>query len=421
MGRRRKPTIPLRQIEQIEMIATPEPSANAEYPLQVPSASGLDDPSLYYSRELSWLEFNDRVLEEAFDPNNPLLERLKFMAIFSSNLDEYFMIRVAAIKQQIAAEVHRRSNDGRLPEEQLAAISKRLHRSLDRFAHLLRDEILPALERAGIRIARYDELTPRHRDELHQHLRRARLPGADAACDRSSASLPVHLESLALARGRNGRSDAGGAGAASRTREGPAELAALHVRRRSRSGVRPARRRDRAQSRSALSRNGRARFVFVPRDARCRPRHPGRRSRRLAARDRIRVAQAPLRRTGPARSREGDAGGASAAIARGARTRRSRPLRNRRAAGDLRSLAARQPRGARPARPAVHALDSETVGRANRYLRGDSRGRHPLASPVRLVRSGHPILAAGRRRSPKCWRSNRRSIARREIRRRCKR
>jgi polyphosphate kinase len=150
------------------MIATPEPSANAEYPLQVPSSSGLDDPSLYYSRELSWLEFNDRVLEEAFDEKNPLLERLKFMAIFSANLDEYFMIRVAAIKQQIAAEVHRRSNDGRLPEEQLDVISERLRSSLARFAHLLRDEILPALERAGIRIVRYDDLDPAHRKELHR-------------------------------------------------------------------------------------------------------------------------------------------------------------------------------------------------------------------------------------------------------------
>ena len=80
----------------------------------------LDDPSLYYSRELSWLEFNDRVLEEAIDERNPLLERLKFMAIYLTNLDEYFMIRVAALKQQVEAEVHKRSNDGRLPAEFMA-------------------------------------------------------------------------------------------------------------------------------------------------------------------------------------------------------------------------------------------------------------------------------------------------------------
>ncbi len=126
----------------------------------------LDDPSLFYSRELSWLEFNDRVLEEAIDERNPLLERLKFMAIFSTNLDEYFMIRVAALKQQVAAEVHKRSNDGRLPAEQLAAISERLRPSLERFAALLRDDLMPALEREGIAIVKYADLSEERRTEL---------------------------------------------------------------------------------------------------------------------------------------------------------------------------------------------------------------------------------------------------------------
>ncbi len=73
-------------------------------PPAIPVAS-LDDPALYISRELSWLEFNDRVLEEGLDERNPLLERLKFVAIYGTNLDEFFMIRVAAIKQQIEAQV----------------------------------------------------------------------------------------------------------------------------------------------------------------------------------------------------------------------------------------------------------------------------------------------------------------------------
>ena len=128
----------------------------------------LDDPSLYYSRELSWLEFNDRVLEEAIDERNPLLERLKFMAIYSTNLDEYFMIRVAALKQQVDAEVHRRSNDGRLPAEQIGAIAKRLHVSLARFMDLLRRELLPALEREGIAIERYDALDEPRRAQLRK-------------------------------------------------------------------------------------------------------------------------------------------------------------------------------------------------------------------------------------------------------------
>jgi len=150
------------------MLVAPEPAQAGEFQLQPPPSPGLDDPSLYYSRELSWLEFNDRVLEEALDERNPLLERFKFMAIFSTNLDEYFMIRVAAIKQQIEAEVHKRSNDGRLPEEQLHAISSRLRGSLDRFARLLRDRLLPALEHAGIRIVRYDQLAETQRAELRR-------------------------------------------------------------------------------------------------------------------------------------------------------------------------------------------------------------------------------------------------------------
>jgi polyphosphate kinase len=132
----------------------PEPVA-IDRPAPAPR---LDDPSLYYSRELSWLAFNDRVLEEAFDERNPLLERLKFIAIFGTNLDEYFMIRVAALKQQVAAEVIKRSNDGRLPYEQLIAISARLRPSLERQIQVLRDHIFPELHAAGIRILRYDEV-----------------------------------------------------------------------------------------------------------------------------------------------------------------------------------------------------------------------------------------------------------------------
>ncbi len=118
----------------------------------------LDDPSLYISRELSWLEFNDRVLDEALDGRNPLMERVKFVAIYGTNLDEFFMIRVAAMKQQIEAQVVRRSEDGRAPTEHLAAISERLRASLPKQMRVLNDELLPALERSGIRIVRVSEL-----------------------------------------------------------------------------------------------------------------------------------------------------------------------------------------------------------------------------------------------------------------------
>jgi polyphosphate kinase len=118
----------------------------------------LDDPSLYINRETSWLEFNDRVLEEALDEGNPLLERMKFIAIYGTNLDEFFMIRIAGLMQQLAAEVHKRSDDGRTPEEQLDLVSHRLRRSLARMTDCLQNQLFPALEAHGIRILGFDQL-----------------------------------------------------------------------------------------------------------------------------------------------------------------------------------------------------------------------------------------------------------------------
>src|SRR5258706_3742546 len=91
----------------------------------VPEGVSLDDPVLYINRELSWLEFNRRVLEEARDPSVPLLERLKFLAIFSSNLDEFFMVRVGGLQQKVQAGIDRGSGGDRMPpSEQLARIGE---------------------------------------------------------------------------------------------------------------------------------------------------------------------------------------------------------------------------------------------------------------------------------------------------------
>jgi polyphosphate kinase len=142
-------------------------SSRVQAPLTVPPAP-LDDPSLYFSRELSWLAFNDRVLEEACDERNPLLERVKFVAIYGTNLDEYFMIRVAGLMQQLDADVHTRSVDGRLPAEQLRAISARLRPSLQRQQQLLREVLLPELNRNGIKILNYAQLSAAGRAELQR-------------------------------------------------------------------------------------------------------------------------------------------------------------------------------------------------------------------------------------------------------------
>ncbi len=145
-----------------------------------PVAPGGDDdlldPALYISRETSWLEFNDRVLEEALDEGNPLIERLKFIAIYGTNLDEFFMIRVAGLKQQIEAEVHRRSDDGLLPEEQLAAIAAHLQPSLDRMTRCLEHELFPSLERHGVCIVPYPSLDDAARASLTSYFRERIFP-----------------------------------------------------------------------------------------------------------------------------------------------------------------------------------------------------------------------------------------------------
>src|SRR5579862_9283581 len=149
------------------MLTQPERSETAVAPIS------LEDPSLYISRELSWVEFNDRVLEEALDAHNPLLERLKFVAIYGTNLDEFFMIRVAAIKQQIEAQVVRLSDDGRTPTEHLVAISEKLRASLPQQMRLLNEDLLPALEREGIRLLRVSELDEETQTALERRLENA--------------------------------------------------------------------------------------------------------------------------------------------------------------------------------------------------------------------------------------------------------
>jgi polyphosphate kinase len=118
------------------------------------------DPSLYINRELSWLEFNARVLHEAFDPRNRLLERLKFLAIFSTNLDEFYMVRVAGLRRQIAAGVQHVPPDGMTPSQQLAAIIERVADLVEQQRKCLYDVLLPELEQHGVRIVRIEELTP---------------------------------------------------------------------------------------------------------------------------------------------------------------------------------------------------------------------------------------------------------------------
>ncbi|MGN6393351.1 MAG: polyphosphate kinase 1 [Gemmatimonadales bacterium] len=113
-------------------------------------AADLRDPSLYLNRELSWLEFNRRVLHEALDARTPLLERLKFLGIFSSNLDEFFQVRVAGLKQQSAAGIVERTADGMTPEDQLSAISSIVREQVRQHRQCLMQDVLPALAAEGV-------------------------------------------------------------------------------------------------------------------------------------------------------------------------------------------------------------------------------------------------------------------------------
>lgn len=128
----------------------------------------LDQPSLYINRELSLLEFQRRVLEEAEDENNQLLERVKFLSIVSSNLDEFFMVRVSGLKKQIEAGVFTPSLDGLNPAEILAAVRKVVAQIMAQQRQLWRDRLMPKLREAGILILDYDQLSKRQKETLRR-------------------------------------------------------------------------------------------------------------------------------------------------------------------------------------------------------------------------------------------------------------
>jgi polyphosphate kinase len=131
-----------------------------------PPEDEFKDRSLYFNREVSWLAFNRRVLEEAQDTNWPLLERLKFLCIFHSNLDEFFMIRVSGLHDQLEASVTQRSADGLSPTEQLKAIGEIVRRDIELADRTLTEDILPKLAEHGIRILRWDAIDADRRKEL---------------------------------------------------------------------------------------------------------------------------------------------------------------------------------------------------------------------------------------------------------------
>ena len=162
--------------------------------------SDLGSPELYFNRELSWISFNERVLEEAEDQTNPLLERLKFCCIFSSNLDEFFMVRVAGLKHQLERGPTRLCNAGLSPEEQLARISRRVHRLARRQQSLLCEQLLPALREHEIRILGRVELNMEQQSYVERVFEREVFPVLTPIGVDSSHPFPLLLNlSLNLA------------------------------------------------------------------------------------------------------------------------------------------------------------------------------------------------------------------------------
>jgi polyphosphate kinase len=137
----------------------------------------LDDPSLYINRELSWLEFNRRVLEEARDPNVPLLERLKFLAIFESNLDEFFMVRVGGLQQKVQAGIAFGSGADKMPpHEQLERIGTVVKQMTAQAENLWAEELKPALEKEGVVFRALKDLSDAERKHLSGFFRREVFP-----------------------------------------------------------------------------------------------------------------------------------------------------------------------------------------------------------------------------------------------------
>jgi polyphosphate kinase len=140
-----------------------------DFPRRVESTDTNTKTRLFFNRELSLLEFHARVLEEALDERNPTLERLKFLAIFSANLDEFFMIRVSALKEEHEQGITTPSADGLTPQQQLEQTRERILGLVEKQSNCLRNDVLPQLKQAGIEIASYESLSRFEKQGLHEY------------------------------------------------------------------------------------------------------------------------------------------------------------------------------------------------------------------------------------------------------------
>ena len=167
---------------------------------QAPSADtqiNLDDPRLYINREVSWIQFNERVLEEALDRRHALLERVKFLAISASNLDEFFMIRVSALRRQLINGVLETPPDGMTSSEQVAAIRQEVIAQLARQSACWHQDLKPALQAVGIQILCYRDLKPKQRTLVDRYFARDIFPALTPLAFDPAHPFP-HISNLSL-------------------------------------------------------------------------------------------------------------------------------------------------------------------------------------------------------------------------------
>ena len=172
-------------------------TSEAAVPSLVQPEPDLGAAELFINRELSWLRFNERVLEEALSEENPLLERVGFLSIFASNVDEFFMIRVSGLRQQLGSGVLEAPPDGMTPSEQLAAIRQALLPLLERVDSCWRDDLTPKLRSAGVRVLGYEELKKRQRKLLRRHFEAEIFPVLTPLAFDPSHPFP-HISSLSI-------------------------------------------------------------------------------------------------------------------------------------------------------------------------------------------------------------------------------
>ena len=170
----------------------PEPATEARPPTITP---GL--PEHYINRELSWLQFNSRVLEEAYDPRHPLLERVKFLSIYGTNLDEFFMVRVSGLCRQLERGALEAPPDGMTPSEQLAGIRSHLQSERQLVYGCWHDDLLPKLRDEGIEIVSYDDLSARKKRKLRANFEREIFPVLTPLAFDPSHPFP-HVSNLSL-------------------------------------------------------------------------------------------------------------------------------------------------------------------------------------------------------------------------------